>query len=227
MFKDVPLVVLALQKMVFEKGDRKLKLKWIFVVVFAVVQMVPFCVMAQDNSKQQNLPNQDMKSLYWTFSFGLDFGGDTMVTVIYTDGHDNDIKAGELAYFNAGVIIPNGTSDFETQFTIGWKFDKSSADNGDVSFDRFPIEMLEFYKLGRFRFGGGLTYHLNPSLDGDGVASAIEADFDDALGFVLQVDFLFRQGSVGLKYTDIEYQVEGSEVDVDGNSIGIVFGLRF
>ena len=204
-----------------------MKLKWMFIVVFAVVQMIPICVLAQDNSKQQNLLDQNMKSFYWTISLGLDFGGDTLVTMIYTDGHDSDIKAGELFHFNAGVIIPNGTTDFETQFTIGWKFDKSSAENGDVSFDRFPVEILEFYKLRRFRFGGGITYHINPSLDGDGFASGIEAEFDDALGFVLQVDYMFRQFSVGLRYTDIEYEVKDSGVDVDGNSIGIVLGLRF
>lgn len=189
--------------------------------------MIPLSAMAQNKNQQDNLQNQNMKSICLTASLGLDFGGEKMVTMQYENGNKNDIRAGELAYLNTGVIIPNGTSDFETQFTIGWKFDSSNADNGDVSFYRYPIEIMQFYKPGRLRLGGGITYHLNPSLNGSGVASYIGADFDNALGFVLQGDISFGQYYTGLKYTAIEYEVEGYEGKVNGDSGGIVLGLRF
>jgi hypothetical protein len=168
-----------------------------------------------------------MKSICWTASLGFDAGGDKMATVQYENGDDNDIKAGEIANLNIGVIIQNGTSDFETQFTIGWKFDSSSAENGDLSFNRYPIELLQFYKPGRFRFGGGITYQMNPSLDGSGFASDIKVDFDNALGFVLQGDFLFDLYYAGLRYTNIEYEVENYESKVGGDSVGLVLGFRF
>ena len=86
---------------------------------------------------------------------------------------------------------------------------------------------MEFYKLKMFRFGGGITYHIRPSLDGDGVVDEIGADFDNALGFVLQSDILFGYYYAGLRYTAIEYEVEGHNADVGGNSVGVLLGFRF
>lgn len=204
-----------------------MKIKWIVLAVFAAVLVIPVGLMAQDNTQQGGLQHQKAKSMFWTASFGFDFGGDKMVTLEYDDGDESDIRAGELAYINIGMIVPNGKSDFETQVTIGWKFDSSNADNGDVSFYRFPIEVLQFYKQEKFRIGGGITYHLAPSLDGSGVVSYIEADFENALGFVLEGDILFEPLYAGLKITNIEYEVKGYDEKVNGNSFGIVLGVRF
>ncbi len=161
------------------------------------------------------------------FQLGFDAGGDTLATAFYTDGDDADIKAGQLFHLAAGVVQPV-SEQMEFQGTLGWKFDSAAADNGDISFDRFPLEGLLFFRNDRFRLGGGAALHLNPTLEGSGAASGLGTiEFDDALGFVAQIDmFIAPQVNIGLRATFIEYETTVGSVTVDGNSVGLVFTGR-
>ena len=166
------------------------------------------------------------------FQAGFDFGGDEMVEVFFEDGDSEDIKAGELLYISGGLIIqtaPRLNENLETQLTIGWKFDSVDGENGELSFDRFPLEVLQFVRSGQLRFGGGLTYHLNPKLEGDGFFSDVDVEFDDALGGVVQVDFAATENVLfGGRFTFIDYELEAFDAEsIDGNSVGFFVGGRF
>jgi hypothetical protein len=78
----------------------------------------------------------------------------------------------------------------------------------------------------QFRVGGGLTYHVSPKLSGSGVAGGVNVKVDDALGVVLQGDWLITQRvSLGLRYTNLSYKANGVSANSDG--VGITFGFRF
>jgi hypothetical protein len=157
---------------------------------------------------------------------GFDFGGDNLVTAQFTNGSSDSIKAGELLYFGVGASIITDSRDIEVEVTASYKFKNISASNGDIKFTRYPLEALVFYRMPKFRVGGGLTYHLSPKVSGSGVASNINGNFDDSLGFVLQGDYLVTQkASVGARYTSLKYKVGGTSID--GSSIGITAGYRF
>jgi len=53
--------------------------------------------------------------------------------------------------------------------------------------------------------------------------------FDDAVGFVVEVDFkLGEKGYMGLKGTSIDYDAQAPFAGtIDGNSVGVVIGVRF
>lgn len=159
---------------------------------------------------------------------GLDFGGEEMVSVYYTHGSGDEINAGELVHLSGGFIFKTfaDQSDWETQLTLGWKTDGITADNGSVSFDRFPVEVLQFIRAGNIRIGGGATRHLNPSLEGDGFMSDVQAKFDDAWGGIVEINYLLGDKLMfGVRATMIDYEIRG--LSVDGSSVGFNMGLRF
>lgn len=164
---------------------------------------------------------------------GIHGGGDEIANATFTSGDSQRIKAGELLSVAAGIVLPINDS-FEAQGTIGWKFDSITADNGDIEWDRFPLDLLLFYRATEnVRVGAGISYHVNPKLSGSGAASAINVDFDNALGFATEVGYSFgKEGAfqgvyLGLNFTAIDYKVSPTQAKVDGNSIGLILGYRF
>ena len=156
---------------------------------------------------------------------GLHSGGDTLATVQFVDGDTQSIKAGGLISLAIGANFEIN-EDFESQVTFGYKFDSVDAANGDVEFSRFPINAILLYKSGEWRLGGGLTYHLDPSLDVSGAASgyASNTDYDDALGFLLDARYFFGQRAyIGGRLTFIDYESQAGTT-FDGNSVGVVIG---
>lgn len=157
---------------------------------------------------------------------GLHFGGDDLITATFTNGDTEKLKAGQLISLSAGLGI-NAAENLEARFMAGVKFDTINAENGDLDFYRYPVEALLMYKANEKVFiGGGLSYHLNPSISGDGVASNANIDFDNALGFAVELDYLLSNGGYfAFKLTSIDYEAFGQSFS--GNSIGGLFGFRF
>lgn len=159
-----------------------------------------------------------------------DFGGDTLINVTFTDGSTQSIRANELLSLGGGVSIVNDAGDIETELTLSYKFGMVSASNGDVTFSRWPLDALVFYRLPELRLGGGLTYHLGPELSGSGFAGGLNLDFDDALGLLLQADYrVTPKINLGIRYTSLDYKlrVNGASATVRSNGVGVVFSARF
>lgn len=163
---------------------------------------------------------------------GLHFGGDDVVTVPFTNGDSETIEAGEGISFGVGVVF-NPANSLEVQLTYGLKFTGVFAENGDVTLERGVLNALVFYRANKWRIGGGLTQHLSPELDGDGAASNIHTNFDDATGTILEFDYYYwDKAYVGARFTFIDYEVETSTIQArgrkfSGDSIGVVAGWRF
>jgi hypothetical protein len=97
-----------------------------------------------------------------------------------------------------------------------------------VTWSRWPLDGLVFYRWNKVRAGGGLTYHLNPDLKGSGVISGLNVDFKNSLGLLLQVDWrITEKMNFGARYTVLDYKVKNFGTEVDSNGLGIVFGASF
>lgn len=157
---------------------------------------------------------------------GLHTGGDDLVTATFTNGDTEKLKGGGLFSFSAG-LGSDVAENLEARLMAGVKFDTIEADNGDAKFVRYPIEALLMYKSGeKVYVGGGLSYHLNPSISGSGLAGGLNIDFDNALGLVVELDYMLSNGGyLGVKLTSIDYEVNGQSAS--GNSIGAILGFRF
>ncbi|MGH8692329.1 MAG: outer membrane beta-barrel protein [Burkholderiales bacterium] len=160
---------------------------------------------------------------------GFDFGGDTITTAVFTNGDTETIKANEGLYVGGGAAIINDAKDMEFHVTLAYKFALINADNGDIEWTRWPIEALAFYRWSRVRAGGGLAYHVNPQLDGSGVASNIDVKFKDAFGLVLQVDWRITEKiALGGRYTALKYEAKApASGSAKTNGVGVAFSMNF
>jgi outer membrane protein with beta-barrel domain len=164
---------------------------------------------------------------------GLDTGGDKLLTVTFTDGSTKTIRANEGLFVGVGASIVNETKDMEAELSLSAKFATISANNGDVTWTRFPLDALVFYRFPSFRVGGGLTYHMNPKVSSSGVALIpSDVQIDNALGYVLQADYRFGEKiGLGLRYTGLEYKLHsasaGTSATSKSNGVGIVFSVSF
>ena len=160
---------------------------------------------------------------------GVDFGGETMVTAVFTNGDTQEINANEGFYLGGGAAIIDDARNMEYHVTLAYKFAVINGANGDIDWTRIPLEALVFYRFPNVRVGAGLTYHMNPQLDGSGVVGGLDVEFKDALGAVLQVDWrISRTIALGGRYTLLEYDAKGAfSGSAKSNGLGITFSMNF
>lgn len=163
---------------------------------------------------------------------GYDWGGTTLATIYHTYEGTNTIRAGEGLSFEAGASMSTPHSPMELQFLVGYKFDSDSAYNGDVTWDMIPFTALAMFKADRWKFGGGATYHLNPTLTGSFSGydnDNVNDEYNSAFGGVVQMQYMATDAfGIGLKGTFIEYELKNDPTyKVKANSIGFVASYTF
>jgi hypothetical protein len=173
---------------------------------------------------------------------GYDWGGTTLATVehpatYYSYSDITKIRAGAGLNLEVGASLSNPDSHMELQFLIGYKFEHDSADNGSVTWDVIPFTALAMFKSQRWKFGGGVTYHLNPEIDGSfsgyengkPFTDKIDDQYENAFGGVAQIQYMATNAlAIGVKGTFIEYKLkEDPTITAKGNSIGLNFSYTF
>lgn len=175
--------------------------------------------------------------LVFLVGMGLNCCGDTIdtVDVVYDGNHvdSNDIDAGALLHIYAGLVYRVPQSPYGARMTLGWFFDSVDADNGGVSFDRYPFEFIPYIQQGPHRFGVGATYHMNPEYDISDFASE-NLEFDNALGIVFEYGFQWvNRISLDFRYVDIEYEASNADRFIgfkdkyDGSHFGVYISATF
>jgi hypothetical protein len=167
-----------------------------------------------------------------TFELGGEFGADfnagasTLLTLHYSDGTEQDIKAGSGLRLAAGagaMFFDQQPHRLETQLTLGIKYSTMQpTTNASLDFIRVPIELLAFYRNEdwHFRVGGGGAWYVSNSLSGGGALNG-EAHFDPALGAVMQADFVWGAFALGLRYTVLRLHAKEADVSANANSLGL------
>ena len=158
-----------------------------------------------------------------TVDAGIGGGGDKLAVVQFSDGRTRTIYAGDGAYGDFGVQYNFADAPWSLKATAGFDYTGVSGDNATVSFNRYPLDFLAIYSTGRNHIGFGLTEHLSPRLDLDGLGP--DQDFNSATGVVLQYQYwLF-----GARLTGITYKASdcSSGCNVSGNSLSVFFNYTF
>ena len=170
--------------------------------------------------------------------FGYDFGGKTLATVYSDYEGTTKIQAGEGVRIEAGAMVSSPQNPLELQFLVGYKFEGKTASNGDVTWDSTPFTALALFTNKKWKFGGGVTYHLNPHLAGsfsgyDNTGTyfndAVNDRYDNAFGGVAQIGYKATDNfTIGIRGTYIEYKLKNDpSVIANGNSIGFNFSYAF
>jgi len=156
---------------------------------------------------------------------GADFGGEKIITVTFTNGDTQSIRANQGLYVGGGVSVLSDDKNIEFLGTVNYKYAGISAENGNVTWTRIPIDALLFYREEKFRVGGGLTYVVNPTMKVTGIPGGGTVDVNDAVGLLLQADYLLGKVNIGVRGTFITYKAGGQTAS--GNGGGITFGYTF
>ncbi len=193
-------------------------------IAVVVASLLTFCSLSAIAAEPATESDADTKILG---TFGLTFGGDKLATLRYTNGDSSTVHGGGLVLFGVGFDHRFGNG-WELQSSINYQVDRANARNGDATFQRFPIDVLGFYRIGNHRFGGGITYHIDPKFSADAPGAHETVNFDNALGGVVEYDYFFgRSLSVGLRGTVIDYKSSDIEGNVNGNYIGLMLNGYF
>lgn len=149
---------------------------------------------------------------------GLAYGGDTIGSIVFISGDQQDIKAGDGFSFGGG-IVQRINDRFGIKYTAAYKVSFSAASNADVMKTVLPIDIIPYYRTGDHKVGVGLSMHLSPSVDWDWLAPTM--DFDDATGITLE--YAFRR--FGFSYTDIDYEL--GPLKYDASHLSFKFSSKF
>jgi hypothetical protein len=171
------------------------------------------------------------RSVYVALFGGLSGGGDELARVRFADGYSESIDAGGLFHLAAGVVIKPPQSPLALQATIGWQSDSVSASNGDVTFTRYPIELLGFWHgIPGWRLGGGARFVNGAEFESDVNGFSDTVTYKDTVGLVLETGFnIFPGGWLNLRYVDEDYEPEsinGANVIASGKVSGRAIGLN-
>ncbi len=146
---------------------------------------------------------------------GIEYGGDEILEVFFTNGEDQTMRAGQ-----GGLIAVGGQLEFANvkqlmlRASIGIKYNTTAAENANIRLTRFPVTLTPFWKINDdFRLGVGLTSHINPTLKGDDFLP--DVDYSSTLG----PRFEFGYKWIALTYTAISYKDEVG-ASFAANSIG-------
>jgi len=194
------------------------------------------------------IPMQSYASNKIIVTVGYAYGGETIVD---KESSSSLIRFSSRSKMKAGTGLQSEfgydaklTENIGVRYLIGYKYNTVDFRESKHEFLTFPASMLVYYRKNRISFGGGLTYHMNPSYRGTVNESTPGSqddpvDFDNALGFSALVDFsLSRDNNVMLeiRYTNIKYdsgqvalstngpRTQRRESSFDGSNLAI-FGI--
>lgn len=156
---------------------------------------------------------QDWKAVPYV-NMDLQFGGDTLLYIEYTDGSDQEIQAGNGLVFNGGLLVDIPVDGMQLRSTLGFKYSTSQATNVDISKTAIPFEAGLRYGFGDgFFVEGGVVHHINPklSVDDDSV------EFDSTPGANLKAGWRF----ITVGYSQLTYEVDSESYDASSINVGL------
>jgi len=161
---------------------------------------------------------------------GLEYGGEKVLEFEYEDGSTPDVMAGGGLLLTVGGALgvwTRGAHAVDAQLSAGLKYRTiPPANNQEVTWLRFPVEGLLFYRLPNgVRLGAGATVHLRNRIEADGEALSGNVAFKNTPGLLLQAEYVRRNFGFDLRYTALEYELSSELGTVDASSIGV--GLTF
>ncbi len=159
---------------------------------------------------------------------GVTGGGSTLATVTYTNGNTQNISAGSGVMLYVGGEAPIGTL-VNLQATFGYHSDTTHATNGDVTFSRYPIDVIAQVPVtDKFRLGLGVEYITNPKLTGSGFANITNTQFDSTLGVLVEGEYRFTSWiGVKLRGLSAKFKATNTGQTASGDHVGLFCNFYF
>lgn len=164
----------------------------------------------------------DSTHVRFLIDIGVHYGGDDIATVQFISGDEQEMLAGQGIALAVGgeFTIPNFKYAL-LRTTIGLKYSTTAADNANIMFLRYPLNLMAFaVPADDIRIGIGATSHLGAVLKGDGFFDDVK--YDSSFGPRVEVGYKW----VSLIYENITF-TDDSGNEYDGSSFGVGFSYTF
>lgn len=179
--------------------------KVIFISILCAISLSAF---AQENEKNVKL----------LVGAALEFGGDEVAKVFFTNGDDQSVDAGQGGSVHGGleVSVP-GAEAIRLRGTIGYKYVTTAASNANITLTRIPLHAsLNYVIKDAVRLGLGIAAHQNIKFKGGGFIQ--DFDIKSTSGPMFEVAYEW----FGVSYTSMNYK-DDLGVTYDASSIGFTF----
>jgi len=152
----------------------------------------------------------------------LEFGGESVAEVLFTNGDSQDMPAGQGGSLFGGLETSfAGLNNFTIRSTIGIKYLTTAADNVHIRLTRIPIHITANLLLPKdFRLSAGIATHRSIRLNTGGLGQNIT--FNPATAPVFEVAWKW----VGLSVVPMNYKTSNGE-RFNATAIGLTFSGAF
>lgn len=185
-------------------------MKYVFLSVVAIIGS--FVAQGQNSDK----------NLKFLVAGALEFGGDEVAKVFFTNGGDQSVNAGQGGAAHIGLEYAfDGFENLRLRSTIGYKYVTTAAENANITLTRIPIHATLNYvvKDNGLRLSAGIASHRNIKFNGDGFLPTFE--FLPSTGPIFEVAYAW----IGVSYTSMKYT--GASYSYDASCIGVTFSGTF
>lgn len=147
----------------------------------------------------------------------LEFGGDEIQKVYFTNGKTQSVKAGQggSVFIGAQIHFPKADKFF-LRGSVGYKYLTTQADNVHIRLTRIPMQLTaNFMAAPKLRLGAGIVTHTGVRFNSGGLADNFI--FKSNAGPVFEIAYY----SIGLSYTALKYTNQNNSYSA--NAFGITF----
>ena len=166
--------------------------------------------------------------------FGLEDGGDKVLSFQYEDGSTPDITAGGGLHLSLGTAyrtLRTRAGALDAQLALGLKWRTiPPAENQEANWLRFPLDAMMVFRSTRgFGVGAGSTVHLGNALRTSGEVANGSVEFANTPGFIVQAEYAWRGAIFDVRYTRMQYELNDAAITekVDASSLGLGISMMF
>ena len=174
-----------------------------------------------EDFRDHNSDHSSGTGLGFAMSGALEFGGDKVATVLYTDGSTQSVNAGQGVTLSVGGHYRLDSMPLDIMATVGYKYVTTKASNANIYIGRVvPALEVSYYFTDSWWAGIGPVWHLNNEFRGGALVTNLK--FDPAMGINIQGGWKF----LALSYTNINYKDQFKN-KYDASNVGLVVVGRF
>ncbi len=185
--------------------------RFILIILFSPV------VLLHAQTKSNN-----SKPVRFLLGAALEFGGDNLAEVYFTDGSTQTMNAGQGGtLFAGGQLRLTKNEKLFLRGSIGIKYLTTKADNAHIRLTRIPLALsVNYYPVKKLRLATGVVTHQAINLKFDGVGQ--DAKFTSVPGLQFEAGY----GVFALSYTAMTYK-DASNASYRANAIGLTISGVF
>lgn len=181
-----------------------------------------FLLLTAGIAVQGQTKSNNQKPLRFLLGAALEFGGDNLAEVYFTDGSTQTMNAGQGGtLFAGGQLRLTKNEKLFLRGSVGIKYLTTKADNAHIRLTRIPLALsLNYLPVKKLRLATGIVSHQAINLKFDGVGQ--DAKFTAVPGLQFEAGY----GVFALSYTAMTYK-DGSNASYRANAIGLTISGVF